>query len=378
MVVRETERTAPKSCLRLEWIYGYRGAQCRNNLWYTGSRDIVYFVAGACVVYNAREHKQRFFLGHNDDVLCLTLHGDKTTVASGQIGKEPYICVWDSGSLKTLSIMKEGLEEGVAALAFDKSGNRLVSVSIDANSTLTVWDWRKGKPLASVQGHSDRVFDVRFSPTVDNLIVSCGVKHIKFWTLSGNALENQAGVFGDAGEVQTLTCLEFGGTTSNNEVVYAGTLNGQVYAFREGKLVSAAPANTGGVFSITKSDAISGFVTGGKDGQLRFFDPEFKPLNNINLLDTPVGYDGLAIRSVCWRQDDLLVGTEDSEIIELNTKDRKPTGLVFGHAEGELWALAVHPKQPQFATGSDDQTLRIWNANDHTLVVRASLPQKIR
>lgn len=64
-----TDRTAPSSSLKLEWVYGYRGHQCRNNLYYTSSKEIVYFVAGVGVVYNTRENSQRFFLGHNDDII---------------------------------------------------------------------------------------------------------------------------------------------------------------------------------------------------------------------------------------------------------------------------------------------------------------------
>lgn len=63
------DRTAPRCQLRLEWVYGYRGHQCRNNLYYTAGKEVVYFVAGVGVVYNTREHSQKFFLGHNDDII---------------------------------------------------------------------------------------------------------------------------------------------------------------------------------------------------------------------------------------------------------------------------------------------------------------------
>jgi nucleoside-diphosphate-sugar epimerase len=64
-----TEKTAPKSQLRLEWVYGYRGHQCRNNLYYTAAKEVVYFVAGVGVVYNGNDGKQKFYLGHDDDIV---------------------------------------------------------------------------------------------------------------------------------------------------------------------------------------------------------------------------------------------------------------------------------------------------------------------
>lgn len=71
------DRTAPNCHLRLEWVYGYRGHQCRNNLYYTAAKEIVYFVAGVGVVYNTREHKQKFYLGHNDDIIRYSSTGEK-------------------------------------------------------------------------------------------------------------------------------------------------------------------------------------------------------------------------------------------------------------------------------------------------------------
>ena len=68
------DKTAPESQLRLEWVYGYRGHQCRGNLFYTarageGQGEVVYFVAGVGVVYDVKEKKQKFFLGHSDDII---------------------------------------------------------------------------------------------------------------------------------------------------------------------------------------------------------------------------------------------------------------------------------------------------------------------
>ncbi len=61
-----TDKTAPDS---LEWVCGYRGHQCRNNLFYTATGEVVYFVAGVGVVYNVADKKQRFYLGHSDDII---------------------------------------------------------------------------------------------------------------------------------------------------------------------------------------------------------------------------------------------------------------------------------------------------------------------
>lgn len=52
----------------------------------------------------------------------LALHPDKTQVATGQVGKDPYICVWDTYNMQTTSILKDIHTHGVACLAFDSDG----------------------------------------------------------------------------------------------------------------------------------------------------------------------------------------------------------------------------------------------------------------
>lgn len=57
------------SSLTVVWIsYGYRGRDCRSNLYLLPTGEIVYFNASVVVLYNTEEQQQRHYLGHNDDV----------------------------------------------------------------------------------------------------------------------------------------------------------------------------------------------------------------------------------------------------------------------------------------------------------------------
>ena len=56
------------------------------------------FPASATVVmYHKRPASTGFFHGH-DDVTATAVHPDGSMCASGQVGRKPPICVWDSGA----------------------------------------------------------------------------------------------------------------------------------------------------------------------------------------------------------------------------------------------------------------------------------------
>uniref|UniRef100_A0A3P9P894 EMAP like 6 n=1 Tax=Poecilia reticulata TaxID=8081 RepID=A0A3P9P894_POERE len=369
-----SERSAPGCRLRLGWVYGYRGHQCRNNLFYTAGKELVYFVAGVGVVYNTREHSQRFYLGHNDDIISLALHPERLLVATGQVGRDPYVCVWDSLTAQTVSLLRDGHTHGIACLGFSADGQRLVSVGLDAKNTVCIWEWRKGKILASASGHSDRIFDVCWDPFQQNRLVSCGVKHIKFWSLCGNALTPKRGIFGKTGDLQTILCV----ASAKDDITYSGALNGDVYVWKGLTLLrTVQSAHGAGIFSLFSCE--EGFATGGRDGCIRLWDADFKPVTKIDLREAEQGYKGLSIRSVCWRADRILAGTQDSEIFEVMVRERdKPLLIMQGHSEGELWALDVHPKKPLAVTGSDDRSVRLWSLVDHALIARCNMEEAVR
>ncbi|KAM4607535.1 echinoderm microtubule-associated protein-like 6 isoform 3-T3 [Polymixia lowei] len=368
------DRTAPRCQLRLEWVYGYRGHQCRNNLYYTAGKEVVYFVAGVGVVYNTREHTQKFYLGHNDDIISLALHPDRSLVATGQVGKDPYVCVWDTFTVHTVSLLRDGHTHGIACLAFSADGQRLASVGLDAKNTVCIWEWKRGKILATATGHSDRIFDICWDPFQQNRLVSCGVKHIKFWALCGNALTPKRGIFGKTGDLQTILCV----ASAKDDTTYSGALNGDIYVWKGLNLIRTVQAAHGaGIFSMYACE--EGFATGGRDGCVRLWDVDFKPITKIDLREAEQGYKGLSIRSVCWRADRILAGTQDSEVFEVMVRDRdKPLLIMQGHSEGELWALDVHPKKPLAVTGSDDRSVRLWSLVDHALIARCNMEEAVR
>ena len=99
-------------------LISYRGYDCRSNLFYTKTGEVVYHIAALGIVYNKEEHKQRYYSAHNDDILCLALHPTQDYVATGQIGRDPSIHIWDAISMESLSILQGEHYRGVCAIDF--------------------------------------------------------------------------------------------------------------------------------------------------------------------------------------------------------------------------------------------------------------------
>ncbi|KAM4041729.1 LOW QUALITY PROTEIN: echinoderm microtubule-associated protein-like 4 [Anomaloglossus baeobatrachus] len=372
----------PPEKLKLEWVYGYRGRDCRANVYLLPTGEIVYFIASVVVLFNYEERTQRHYLGHTDCVKCIALHPDKIRIATGQIAGvdkdgrplQPHVRVWDSVSLSTLQVIGLGtFERGVGCLDFSKadSGVHLAVIDDSNEHMLTVWDWQKKSKVAEIKTTNEVVLAVEFHPTDANTIVTCGKSHIFFWTWSGNSLARKQGIFGKYEKPKFVQCLAF---LPNGDVL-AGDSGGVMLIWSKTPVESTAGKGVKGVYQISKQiKAHDGSVFtlcqmrngmmltgGGKDRKVILWDHNLNPEREI---EVPDQYG--TIRAVAeGKSDQFLIGTSRNFILRGTFNDGFQVELQ-GHTD-ELWGLATHPFKDLLLTCAQDKQVCLWNSVDHTL-----------
>ncbi|KAF2987776.1 hypothetical protein EK904_015188 [Melospiza melodia maxima] len=252
----------------------------------------------------------------------LAVHPDKTLVATGQVGKDPYICIWDSYRVQTIfDISWDQYQPNRIVSCGVKHIKRLASVGLDAKNTVCIWDWKRGKLLATATGHSDRV--------MYGSIPGFCLGAAWFWTLCGNALTAKRGIFGKTGDLQTILCL----ACAKEDITYSGALNGDIYVWKGLNLVRTIQgAHSAGIFSMYACE--EGFATGGRDGCIRLWDTEFKPITKIDLRETEQGYKD----TQCFL---ILPDSEDDEGAILHPKCKLGPVRAEGHAPYGLLHIAA-------------------------------------
>uniref|UniRef100_A0A672R426 HELP domain-containing protein n=1 Tax=Sinocyclocheilus grahami TaxID=75366 RepID=A0A672R426_SINGR len=357
----------PERKLKLQWVYGYRGRDCRSNLYLLPTGEIVYFNASVVVLYNVEEQQQRHYLGHNDDVKCLAIHPDMVTIATGQVagtskdGKalQPHVRVWDSVSLNTLHVIGAGVfDRAVTCVAFSKSngGAHLCAVDDANDHILSVWDWQKEKQLAEVKCSNDSVLGAVFHPMEANLIVTCGKSHINFWTMEGSTLTKRQGLFEKHEKPKYVLCVAFAG---NGDAI-TGDSSGNIYIWAKGgnrisQVVSGA--HEGGIFSLCvlkDGTLVSG---GGKDRRVLLWDHDYRKKSEI---EVPEAFG--PVRTLAeGKQDELFVGTTRNAVLRGSFSGSLTP---IGHTD-ELWGLDVHPSTEQFVTCGQDKQVYLWDTSSH-------------
>lgn len=213
---------APQSTLELDFVYGLQtggaapsaavtgsgGMSNGNAVFYLATGEVMWFTAALVVLYTRESNVQRYFREHSGAVTSMGVHPNQYIVASGQAGRQTHLLVWNAKdeSLGKRFTMLTGHTVAVRAISFSHDGKLVASLGGDMYNTICVHDWKEQSLLVTARGHSFRVHTLAFNPfqaygrpetrrakkpgqalnddDACYTLVSCGVRHIRFWTLT--------------------------------------------------------------------------------------------------------------------------------------------------------------------------------------------------
>lgn len=363
----------PSVKLKLDWVYGYRGRDCRSNLFHLPTGECVYFVASIVVLFNPDQKTQRHYLGHTDSVKCLAVHPNKLIIASGQSSvlnrkdKRPIVRVWNTVSLATLRVIgfNEDFDRSICCLAFSKhdQGATLAVVDESTEHTITLLDWQREKSwrIAEANSGHDPVLAIDFHPLDKYSLVAVGRSTVNFWDIRGLTLAKKAGLFDKYDKPKYVLCLtfnDFGDTIT-------GDSNGNIIIWPRG---SNRPkrvvydAHQGGVFSVLAMKDGS-YLTGGRDRRIVEWDENLNPTGREAELPEHCG----GVRYItCGRGSQALVGTLRNSIL-VGSLDTGFKLVMQGHAEATS-SLAIHPIQQQYLTGGFDDQIHLFDSRTRSVL----------
>lgn len=135
---------------------------------------------------------------HEEDIICLAVHPNGKYAATGQMarrGKSKRIdlFVWDIESKTMLARLNNFHLRAVCLVEFSPDGTKLISVGQDDYNSLAIYDWSQQLLLATSKVDGAKVTACGFKEDSDTEFFTCGLKHIKFYSMNGKNIHAKRG-----------------------------------------------------------------------------------------------------------------------------------------------------------------------------------------
>lgn len=255
------------------------------------------------------------------------------------------------------SVSLEGHTDEVSSVAFSPDGAKLASGSWDRS--VRMWDLATMRELAVLRGHSMAVTHVAFSPD-GAMLASCGGGQedgtVRLWDVATG--QEIAVLQGHAGCVD---CVAF--SPDGTMLASCGALQKdcgvRLWDVRARRELAVLRGHTRGVVSVAFSPDGARLVSGSWDKTVRLWD-----VRKRSELGQLTGHSA-AVTSVVFSVDGETVasGSYDNTVRLWNTSTRRELAVLKGHT-AEVVALAISPDGELLASrsGASEGTIRLWQA----------------
>jgi len=299
-------------------------------------------------------------------VACVAFSPDGRRLASGTSAHLVFappsddhtIRLWDAETGACLRTL-EGHTDGVDAVAFSPDGRRLVSGGGD--KTVRLWDAETGACLRTLEGHSEGVRSVAFSPDGRRLASgSCwrtthwqperDDRSVRLWDAETGACLRVL-----EGHAEQVSCVAF---SPDGRRLASGSWDFSIrlWDIETGACLRTFEGHGSRVFSVAFSPDGWRLASGNYDSTARLWDAE------TGACLRAIGHTGL-VNAVAFSPDGLRLAVGgNTPTVRLWDVDTGACLRAYEGDDGAVWSVALSPDGRLLASGSNDGTVRLWDA----------------
>lgn len=283
------------------------------------------------------------------------------------------------------------------SIEYSPDGSRIVGAGQD--NVVRVWDAQTGKILARMTGHTDQIFAVQFDRAGKRVLSASGDHTVCVWAVDTGALvrKYELGTFGAGiptfspdGAYVAITAVDPAYANEQppkalSVTVWEPETDRRVFSMQGSRPVFSPDGTVLAVADGT--DVVLVGVPGGEvrarlTGHTAFVrDLRFAADGSVLVSGAADGsgriYDGKtgAFKSAVQHESDIrfvrvtrdgsrvLTASSDGTVINVwNAGTGQLANSLKGHANGQLFSIEFSPKGDHIASGSLDQTVKVWDA----------------
>ncbi len=288
--------------------------------------------------------------------VTVTFSPDGTRLASGSL--EQVIKVWDIETRRvagTWEVARDSDSYWDIPVAFSPDGSRLLSGFQDG--TVRLWDVATQTEVVTLEGHTDRVATVSFSPD-GSLLVSAGGwddPTVRLWDAA-----TQAQVATLRGHTSEIRSVAFSSPDGNTLASGSADRTVRLWNVATQTEVATLQEHRGAVHSVTFSRDGATLISGSADGRVLLRDLETGNVAGLS------GHERLSSMAFSRDGATLASGTADGTVRLWDTETQTQIARLEGPT-GWVYSMAFSPDGLHLASGSW-RTITLWDLANREMI----------